>query len=35
VHAQIDDVVSAAGGGASDADLEKLLQGSDTWTVAG
>jgi 2-oxoglutarate/2-oxoacid ferredoxin oxidoreductase subunit beta len=34
VHAQIDDVVSAAGGGASDADLEKLLQGSDTWTVA-
>jgi len=35
VHAQIDDVVNAAGGGASDADLEKLLQGSDTWTVAG
>jgi len=35
VHAQIDDVVSAAGGGASDSDLEKLLQGSDTWTVAG
>ena len=35
VHAQIDDVVSAAGGGASDADLEKLLQGNDTWTVAG
>jgi 2-oxoglutarate/2-oxoacid ferredoxin oxidoreductase subunit beta len=35
VHAQIDDVVSAAGGGASDADLERLLQGSDTWTVAG
>jgi len=35
VHAQIDDVVSAAGGGASDADLETLLQGSDTWTVAG
>jgi 2-oxoglutarate ferredoxin oxidoreductase subunit beta len=35
VHAQIDDVVSAAGGSASDADLEKLLQGSDTWTVAG
>jgi 2-oxoglutarate ferredoxin oxidoreductase subunit beta len=35
VHAQIDDVVSAAGRSASDADLEKLLQGSDTWTVAG
>ena len=35
VHAQIDDVVSAAGGGASDADLETLLQGSDTWIVAG
>jgi 2-oxoglutarate/2-oxoacid ferredoxin oxidoreductase subunit beta len=35
VHAQIDDVVSDAGGSASDADLEKLLQGSDTWTVAG
>jgi 2-oxoglutarate/2-oxoacid ferredoxin oxidoreductase subunit beta len=35
VHAQIDDVVTAAGGSASDADLEKLLQGSDTWTVAG
>jgi 2-oxoglutarate/2-oxoacid ferredoxin oxidoreductase subunit beta len=35
VHEQIDDVVSAAGGGASDADLETLLQGNDTWTVAG
>jgi len=35
VHEQIDDVVSAAGGSASDADLETLLQGSDTWTVAG
>jgi len=35
VHAQIDDVVSAAGGGASDADLATLLQGNDTWTVAG
>ncbi len=35
VHEQIDDVVNAAGGGASDADLTKLLQGSDTWTVAG
>ena len=35
VHEQIDDVVKAAGGGASDADLTKLLQGSDTWTVAG
>jgi 2-oxoglutarate ferredoxin oxidoreductase subunit beta len=35
VHAQIDDVVSAAGGSASDADLEKLLQGNDTWTVSG
>ncbi|MEO8518791.1 MAG: 2-oxoacid:ferredoxin oxidoreductase subunit beta [Dermatophilaceae bacterium] len=34
VHAQIDDVVSDAGGSASDADLEKLLQGNDTWTVA-
>jgi 2-oxoglutarate/2-oxoacid ferredoxin oxidoreductase subunit beta len=34
VHAQIDDVVSGAGGSASDADLETLLQGSDTWTVA-
>ncbi len=35
VHAQIDDVVSAAGGSASDADLATLLQGNDTWTVAG
>jgi len=34
VHAQINDVVSDAGGSASDADLEKLLQGNDTWTVA-
>lgn len=33
VHKQIDDVVTAAGGSASDADLSKLLQGSDTWTV--
>jgi len=35
VHAQIDDVVTAAGGGAADADLEGLLKGQDTWTVAG
>ena len=34
VHAQIDDAVSAAGGSATDADLESLLQGGDTWTVA-
>jgi 2-oxoglutarate/2-oxoacid ferredoxin oxidoreductase subunit beta len=35
VHAQIDDVVTAAGGSAADADLEGLLKGQDTWTVAG
>jgi 2-oxoglutarate ferredoxin oxidoreductase subunit beta len=35
VHAQIDDVVTAAGGSAADTDLEGLLKGQDTWTVAG
>ena len=33
VRAQIDDVVTTAGGGASDADLSTLLHGRDTWTV--
>jgi 2-oxoglutarate ferredoxin oxidoreductase subunit beta len=35
VHAQIDDVVTASGGSAADSDLEGLLKGQDTWTVAG
>ncbi|HEX7462944.1 MAG TPA: 2-oxoacid:ferredoxin oxidoreductase subunit beta [Dermatophilaceae bacterium] len=35
VHAQIDDVVTAAGSSAADTDLEGLLKGQDTWTVAG
>ncbi|MEO6143178.1 MAG: thiamine pyrophosphate-dependent enzyme [Dermatophilaceae bacterium] len=35
VHAQIDEAVTTAGGKATDADLATLLQGKDTWTVAG
>jgi 2-oxoglutarate ferredoxin oxidoreductase subunit beta len=33
VRAQIDEVVTAAGGPATDADLTTLLQGKDTWDV--
>jgi len=33
VRAQIDEVVTKAGGPATDTDLASLLQGKDTWTV--
>lgn len=33
VRAQVDDARRAAGGGADDEDLARLLAGSDTWTV--
>ncbi|WP_461023044.1 2-oxoacid:ferredoxin oxidoreductase subunit beta [Thalassiella azotivora] len=35
VRAQVDGAQDAAGGPATDADLEALLAGSDTWTVQG
>ncbi|MGB5937538.1 MAG: 2-oxoacid:ferredoxin oxidoreductase subunit beta, partial [Ornithinimicrobium sp.] len=34
VRAQVDGATASAGGRASDADLQQLLYGNDTWTVA-
>jgi 2-oxoglutarate ferredoxin oxidoreductase subunit beta len=33
VRAQVDDIVTKAGGPATDADLSGLLRGKDTWNV--
>ena len=35
VRAQVDAAVNQAGGPASDADLDALLAGRDTWIVGG
>jgi 2-oxoglutarate ferredoxin oxidoreductase subunit beta len=34
VRAQVGSAVEKAGGSATDADLERLIHGNDTWTVA-